>query len=187
MLLSDQDIIYHIEVGKIDISPYESDNLQPSSYDFRLSNQFRILQDNGVIDTRQGCETRLIELPDTGSYVIPPLGFVLGCTLEEFRFGDEIAGRVEGKSSLGRLGLQAHATAGFVDPGFHGQITLELSNVTDLPLRVWPGQLIGQMCFMRLSSKVMRPYGSTALRSRYQGQRGPTESRIGIDTPRGNR
>jgi dCTP deaminase len=155
--------------------------LQPSSIDVRLDRFFRLFDNHryAVIDpsTEQPDLTRLVEVEPDEPFVLHPGEFVLGSTFENVTLPDDVAARLEGKSSLGRLGLLTHSTAGFIDPGFNGHVTLELSNVATLPITLWPGMKIGQMCFFRLSSPAMHPYGSGATGSRYQGQRGPTASR----------
>ena len=155
--------------------------VQPSSVDVRLDRYFRLFDNHKypVIDPAQEQPdlTRLVEVDKDESFVLHPGEFVLGSTYEQVTLPDDIAARVEGKSSLGRLGLLTHATAGFVDPGFNGHVTLELSNVATLPILLWPGMKIGQMCFFRLSSPAEHPYGAAVYGSRYQGQRGPTPSR----------
>ncbi len=155
--------------------------VQPSSVDVRLDRYFRLFDNHkyAVIDPaeEQPELTRLIEVDPAEGFSLHPGEFVLGSTYEQVALPDDIAARLEGKSSLGRLGLLTHSTAGFIDPGFEGHITLELSNVATLPIRLWPGMKIGQLCFFKLSSPAERPYGSGATFSRYRGQRGPTASR----------
>jgi dCTP deaminase len=123
----------------------------------------------------------MVEPTGDGPFILHPGEFVLGSTFETITLGDAIAARLEGKSSLGRLGLLTHSTAGFIDPGFSGHVTLELSNVATLPIKLWPGMKIGQFCFFQLSSPSVEPYGSASYGSRYQGQRGPTPSRSSIN------
>jgi dCTP deaminase len=163
------------------LDPYDPALLQPSSFDVRLDRLFRLFDNHkyAVIDPaeHQPELTRLVETRGDEPFILHPGEFVLGSTYEQVTLPDDIAARLEGKSSLGRLGLLTHSTAGFVDPGFTGHITLELSNVATLPIKLWPGMKIGQLCFFRLSSPAMRPYGSGEYASRYQGQRGPTASR----------
>ena len=155
--------------------------IQPSSIDVRLDRFFRVFNNTKYthIDPRQQQDdlTTLVETVDDQPFVLHPGEFVLGSTFESVNLPDDLAGRREGKSSLGRLGLLTHSTAGFIDPGFTGHITLELSNVANLPITLWPGMKIGQLCLFRLTSPAEHPYGSTAAGSRYQGQRGPTPSR----------
>ncbi len=155
--------------------------IQPSSIDVRLDRYFRLFDNHkyAVIDPseEQPDLTRLVEVETDDSFILHPGEFVLGSTFENVTLPDDVAARVEGKSSLGRLGLLTHATAGFVDPGFDGHVTLELSNVATLPIRLWPGMKIGQLCFFRLTSAAEHPYGSAERGSHYQGQRGPTASR----------
>ncbi len=181
MLLSDRDIIADVEAGRIRLDPWDPSMVQPSSVDVRLDRYFRLF-DNHKYPSIDPAEdqpelTRLIEVPADEPFVLHPGEFVLGSTYEFMGLPDDLAARLEGKSSLGRLGLLTHSTAGFVDPGFTGHVTLELSNVATLPIKLWPGMKIGQLCFFRLSSPSAQPYGSGATGSRYQGQRGPTASR----------
>lgn len=181
MLLSDRDIRAEIASGRVALDPFEPEMVQPSSVDVRLDRRFRLFDNHkyAVIDPAldQSDLTRLVEVPPDEPFVLHPGEFVLGATLELVTLPDDVAARLEGKSSLGRLGLLTHSTAGFIDPGFTGHVTLELSNVATLPITLWPGMKIGQLCFFRLSSPAERPYGHGATGSRYQGQRGPTASR----------
>ena len=181
MLLSDRDIRAELDSGRISLDPYEPGMIQPSSIDVRLDRFFRLFDNHKypVIDPSQDQPdlTRLVEAEGDEPFVLHPGEFVLGSTYESVALPDDVAARLEGKSSLGRLGLLTHSTAGFIDPGFTGHVTLELSNVATLPITLWPGMKIGQMCFFRLSSPSEHPYGSSVYGSRYQGQRGPTASR----------
>ena len=181
MLLSDGDLRKEIEAGRLLLDPWDPDMLQPSSVDVRLDRHFRVFQNSRYthIDPRQQQDelTTPVEPAGDDPFVLHPGEFVLGSTYESVGLPDDLAGRLEGKSSLGRLGLLTHSTAGFIDPGFSGHITLELSNVANLPIRLWPGMKIGQLCIFRLSSPSEHPYGSAVYGSRYQGQRGPTPSR----------
>lgn len=181
MLLSDRDIKAELESGRIGLAPSEPEMVQPSSVDVRLDRYFRLFDNHkyAVIDPseEQPELTRLIEVDPEEGFILHPGEFVLGSTYEQVRLPDDVAARLEGKSSLGRLGLLTHSTAGFIDPGFEGHVTLELSNVATLPIRLWPGMKIGQLCFFRLTSPADRPYGAGATYSRYLGQRGPTASR----------
>ena len=181
MLLSDRDITSEIDAGRIALEPWDPTMLQPSSIDVRLDRYFRVFANHRYthIDPalQQDDLTELVEVADDESFMLHPGEFVLGSTYEVVTLPDDIAARVEGKSSLGRLGLLTHATAGFVDPGFSGHVTLELANVATLPIKLYPGMKIGQFCFFRLSSPSEHPYGSEKYGSRYQGQRGPTPSR----------
>ncbi|NLA64469.1 MAG: dCTP deaminase [Leucobacter sp.] len=181
MLLSDRDIRAELESGRIGLTPSEPEMVQPSSIDVRLDRYFRLFDNHkyAVIDPSQDQPelTRLIEANPEEGFILHPGEFVLGSTYEQVRLPDDVAARLEGKSSLGRLGLLTHSTAGFIDPGFEGHVTLELSNVATLPIRLWPGMKIGQLCFFRLSSPAEHPYGAGATYSRYLGQRGPTASR----------
>ncbi|MDQ4037537.1 MAG: dCTP deaminase [Actinomycetota bacterium] len=181
MLLSDRDIVAEIESGRVALEPYDRDLVQPSSIDVRLDRFFRVFNNSRYthIDpsVRQDELTTLVEPRGEEAFVLHPGEFVLGSTLEVVTLPDDVASRLEGKSSLGRLGLITHSTAGFIDPGFSGHITLELSNVANLPIMLWPGMKIGQLCLIRLSTPAEFPYGSSVYGSRYQGQRGPTASR----------
>ncbi len=181
MVLSDRTIKAEIEAGRIVVDPYDPELVQPSSIDVRVDGSFRVFH-NGrypYIDVRQQMDglTELVH-PDPGEpFILHPGEFVLGQTLERVTLPNDLVARLEGKSSLGRLGLLIHSTAGFVDAGFAGNLTLELSNVANLPITLWPGMKIGQLCLFRLSSAAEFPYGSEKYGSRYQGQRGPTPSR----------
>ena len=181
MLLSDRDIRGEIDAGRVVLEPYEPGMVQPSSVDVRLDRYFRVFENHRYphIDpaTEQPDLTRLVETSGDDPFVLHPGEFVLASTFEVVTLPDDVAARLEGKSSLGRLGLLTHSTAGFIDPGFSGHVTLELSNVATLPIMLWPGMKIGQLCFFRLSSPSEHPYGSARYGSRYQGQRGPTPSR----------
>lgn len=181
MLLSDRDISAQLDAGRIVLDPFDAALIQPSSIDVRLDRYFRLFDNHKYphIDPAQEQPelTRLVEVGAGEAFVLHPGEFVLAATLERVTLPDDVAARVEGKSSLGRLGLLTHATAGFVDPGFTGHVTLELSNVATLPITLWPGMRIGQLCFFQLSSPAEHPYGSSARGSHYQGQRGPTASR----------
>ena len=181
MLLSDRDIRAAIESGRVAIEPYDPAMVQPSSVDVRMDRYFRVFENHRYphIDPaeEQAELTRLVEPDGSDPFILHPGEFVLASTYEVVTLPDDVAARLEGKSSLGRLGLLTHSTAGFIDAGFSGHVTLELSNVATLPIKLWPGMKIGQLCFFRLSSPAEAPYGSGASGSRYQGQRGPTPSR----------
>jgi dCTP deaminase len=181
VLLSDRDIRSEVADGRVRLEPYDPEMIQPSSIDVRIDRYFRLFDNHkyGFIDPAldQPDLTRMVEVEPDEPFVLHPGEFVLGSTYELVTLPDDVAARLEGKSSLGRLGLLTHSTAGFIDPGFSGHVTLELSNVATLPILLWPGMKIGQMCFFRLSSASERPYGAGAAGSRYQGQRGPTASR----------
>ena len=181
MLLSDRDLRAEIKAGRLVIDPYDDSLVQPSSIDVRLDRFFRVFNNHLYthIDPaeQQDDLTAMVEVAEGEAFVLHPGEFVLASTLEVITLGDQLAGRLEGKSSLGRLGLLTHSTAGFIDPGFSGHVTLELSNVANLPIKLWPGMKIGQLCIFRLSSPSEHPYGSAVYGSRYQGQRGPTPSR----------
>jgi dCTP deaminase len=181
VLLSDRDIRVEFAAGRISLEPFESAMVQPSSIDVRLDRFFRLFDNHKYpyIDPSEDQPelTHLVEVDPDRAFILHPGEFVLASTYELVTLPDDIAARLEGKSSLGRLGLLTHSTAGFIDPGFSGHVTLELSNVATLPIKLWPGMKIGQMCFFRLSSPAEKPYGSAEYSSRYQGQRGPTASR----------
>lgn len=181
MLLSDRDIKLELAADRIRLDPFVSEMIQPASVDVRIDRYFRLFDNHKYpyIDPSQDQPelTRLIEAKADEPFILHPGEFVLGSTYESVTLPDDIAARLEGKSSLGRLGLLTHSTAGFVDPGFSGHVTLELSNMATLPIKLWPGMKIGQLCFFRLTSPTERPYGSSEYKSRYQNQRGPTASR----------
>ena len=181
MLLSDRDIKAELGAGRIGLEPLDPAMIQPSSIDVRLDRLFRLFDNHkyAYIDPAEDQPelTHLIETKPDEPFILHPGEFVLGATYEQVTLPDDIAARLEGKSSLGRLGLLTHSTAGFIDPGFSGHVTLELSNVATLPIKLWPGMKIGQLCFFQLSSPAEKPYGSSEYGSRYQGQRGPTASR----------
>ena len=183
MILSDRTIREEITAGRIVIDPYDERLVQPSSIDVRISHLFRVFRNHtsAVIDVKadQASLTELVEMPEDGSeaFMLHPGEFVLGSTLERVAVPDDLVGRVEGKSSLGRLGLLIHSTAGFIDAGFDGHITLELANVASLPITLYPGMKIGQVSFMRMTTPAEHPYGAGAPGSKYQGQRGVTVAR----------
>ena len=181
MLLSDGDIKAEISSGRVGIEPFEPAMVQPSSVDVRLDRFFRVFENHKYSEIDPSIEqaelTRELEVAADEHFILHPGEFVLASTYEVITLPDDIAGRLEGKSSLGRLGLLTHSTAGFIDPGFSGHITLELSNVANLPVKLFPGMKIGQLCLIKLSSPAEHPYGSAVYGSRYQGQRGPTPSK----------
>lgn len=180
MLLSDRDIRAQLEAGRVLLDPSDPAMIQPSSVDVRIDRYFRLFDNHKYpfIDPAEAQPelTRLVEVDPDEPFILHPGEFVLASTFEVVTLPDDVAARLEGKSSLGRLGLLTHSTAGFIDPGFSGHVTLELSNVATLPIKLWPGMKIGQLCFFQLSSPAERPYGSAVYGSRYQGQRGPTAS-----------
>jgi dCTP deaminase len=181
MVLSDRTIRRLLAEGRILIDPYDPSLLQPSSVDVRVDRYFRVFHNARYpyIDVREPQEelTELVEIEDDTPFILHPGEFVLGSTLERLRLPDDLVARLEGKSSLGRLGLLIHSTAGFIDPGWDGHVTLELSNVANLPITIYHGMKIGQVSFVQLSEPAESPYGSDGLGSKYQGQRGPTPSR----------
>ena len=182
MVLSDRSITRLIDEGRIVIDPYDAALMQPASLDVRVDRFFRVFRNNRYpfIDVKREQEglTELVEVDDGDPFILHPGEFVLGSTLERVQLPDDLVARLEGKSSLGRLGLLIHSTAGFIDPGFDGHVTLELSNVANLPITIYPGMKIGQISFFRLSSPAEVPYGAEGSRGKYQGQRGPTPSRF---------
>ena len=181
MILSDRSIRKALESGRIVIDPLEEGAVQPSSVDLRLGSSFRVFRNHtlGHIDVKQDLSdlTTLLKADPDDPFILHPGEFVLGATLERVRLADDLVARLEGKSSLGRLGLLIHSTAGFVDPGFDGQLTLELSNVANLPITLYPGMRIGQISFQEMTSPADTPYGSGELGSKYHGQQGPVPSR----------
>ncbi|MDA3039906.1 MAG: dCTP deaminase [Actinomycetota bacterium] len=181
MILSDRTIKEEIAAGRIIIEPYEDAAVQPSSVDLRLDKYFRVFRNHTLshIDVKQNLEelTELVEAADEDPFILHPGEFVLGSTAERVAIPADLVGRIEGKSSLGRLGLLIHTTAGFVDAGWDGQLTLEFSNVASLPITLYPGMKIGQISFIRMTTEADKPYGTSELGSKYQGQRGPRPSR----------
>ena len=189
MVLSDGDIRAEIEAGRIVLEPYVPEAVQPSSVDLHLDNRFRVFRNSRYpyIDVREEQPelTELVEIRDDEPFILHPGEFVLGSTLERVELPNDLVARLEGKSSLGRLGLLIHSTAGYVDPGWEGNLTLELSNVANLPITLYDGMKIGQISFQRLSSPVEMAYGDSRLGSRYRGQRDPTASLYHRDFERG--
>jgi dCTP deaminase len=189
MILSDRDIRAEIEAGRIVVDPYLPDAVQPSSIDLHLGNRFRVFRNNrtAVIDPRadQPELTELVEITGDEPFILHPGEFVLGATFERVALPDDLVARLEGRSSLGRLGLMIHSTAGYVDPGWEGTLTLELSNAANLPIKLYDGMKIGQISFQRLSSPAETPYGDARIGSRYRGQTDPTASRYHADFERG--
>jgi dCTP deaminase len=181
VLLSDRDLRKALDEGQLGLDPFDEAMIQPSSIDVRLDRYFRVFANHRYthIDPaeQQDDLTEMVEPKGDEPFILHPGEFVLGSTLEVISLGDSLASRLEGKSSLGRLGLLTHSTAGFIDPGFSGHVTLELSNVANLPIKLYPGMKIGQICVIQLSSPSEHPYGSSVYGSRYQDQRGPTPSR----------
>jgi dCTP deaminase len=170
-----------IEAGRIVIEPFDERCIQPSSIDVKIGNLFRVFRNHtaAVIDVKQRQEdlTELVTIAEDGVFMLHPGEFVLGSTLERVAVPDDLVARIDGKSSLGRLGLIIHSTAGFIDPGFDGHITLELTNIATLPITLYPGMKVGQVSFVQMTTPAEHPYGSGARGSKYQGQRGPTPSR----------
>jgi dCTP deaminase len=187
MVLSDVTIREELERGGIVIDPLGEDCIQPSSVDLHVDRYFRVFRNDTTpfIDPKAAQEdlTELVEVADDGSFILHPGEFVLGSTLERVALGSDLVARLEGKSSLGRLGLLIHSTAGFVDAGWDGHLTLELSNVANLPIAIYPGMKIGQISFLRMSTAAAEPYGSQSTASKYKGQEGPTPSRYYLNFP----
>ena len=181
MILSDRTIREEVEAGRIVIEPFDPSCVQPSSVDLHIDRFFRVFRNHtmGHIDVKQNLEdlTELVEIGPDDTFMLHPGEFALGSTLERVGVPDDLVARVEGKSSLGRLGLVIHSTAGFIDAGFDGHVTLELANLANLPITLYPGMKIGQVSFIRMTSPAEKPYGQGAKGSKYQGQRGPTPSR----------
>lgn len=183
MIISDKDIKNKIKNGEIKVEPFKLENLQPSSFDLELSEEVRVFDNwnQGEIDVRQKEDvSRVVKIKKTG-FVLHPGEFILGSTAEEVTLPLDIAAKLEGRSSLGRLGLIVHATAGYVDPGFSGWLTFEIANISRLPIRMYAGMRIAQIVFYKMTSKVENAYGSKKLKSKYQGQKGPTASKHWID------
>jgi dCTP deaminase len=182
MILSDVTIRQEVAAGRIVIDPFDEACVQPSSVDLHVDSQFRVFANSRYpyIDVKLEMPdlTELVEVAEGEPFILHPGEFVLGSTLERVAIPDDMVARLEGKSSLGRLGLLIHSTAGYVDPGWDGYLTLELSNVANLPITIYPGMKIGQISFFRLTTTAQAPYGSKGTRSKYQGQRGPTASRF---------
>ena len=185
MILSDHTLREEVASGRILINPFVPENVQPSSIDLTGDRYFRVFRNHTarVIDVKENQEnlTQLIEVDPDDCFILHPGEFVLGATVERIGVPDDLVARIEGKSSLGRLGLLIHSTAGFIDPGFDGHITLELANVANLPITIYPGMKIGQVSFLRMTTPADNPYGSAAVGSKYQGQRGPTPSRYYVN------
>jgi dCTP deaminase len=181
VILSDRSIKEELAAGRIVIEPLDESYIQPSSVDLTIDRYFRVFRNHtlGTIDVKEDMEnlTELVEIGDDDVFILHPGEFVLGSTAERVALPNDLVARLEGKSSLGRLGLLIHSTAGFVDAGWDGHLTLELSNVANLPITLYPGMKIGQISFLRMTSEADNPYGSKAAGSKYQGQRGPTPSR----------
>jgi dCTP deaminase len=181
VILSDRTIRAELESGRIIIEPLGEGCIQPSSVDLHVDRFFRVFRNHtmGHIDVKQDLEdlTELVEIGEDDAFMLHPGEFVLGSTLERVALPDDLVARLEGKSSLGRLGLLIHSTAGFVDAGWDGHLTLELSNVANLPITLYPGMKIGQISFLQMTTPADQPYGTGALGSKYKGQRGPTPSR----------
>jgi len=181
VILSDRDLLAEINKGSIIIEPFDPACVQPSSIDVKVSNLFRVFRNHSaaVLDVKKDLTDlmELVEVPEGEAFMLHPGEFALGSTLERVGVPNNLVARVEGKSSLGRLGLVIHSTAGFIDAGFDGHVTLELANLANLPITLYPGMKIGQISFITMTSPAEKPYGLGAHGSKYQGQRGPTPSR----------
>ncbi len=181
MILSDRTLREELESGRIEIDPLGDGAIQPSSVDLRIDRHFRVFRNHteGYIDVRKNMDalTEPVEIESNGVFILHPGEFVLGSTLERVRVPNNLVARLEGKSSLGRLGLLIHSTAGFVDAGWNGRLTLELSNVATLPITLYAGMKIGQISFIRMTTPADHPYGSPETGSKYQNQTGPVPSR----------
>jgi dCTP deaminase len=188
VVLSDRSIREAIAAGRIRLDPYDSSLVQPASIDVRCDRRFRVFRNSryGFTDVKQPMPdlTELVEAEGDAPFILHPGEFVLGATVERITLGDDLVARLEGKSSLGRLGLQVHSTAGFIDPGFDGHVTLELANVSNLPITLYAGMKVGQVSFLQMTTPAERPYGSGGLGSKYQGQVGPTPSEYWRNFPR---
>ncbi len=188
MILSDRSIREALADGSIVIDPLLEGGIQPSSVDLRVDRFFRVFRNDTTpyIDPKRDQEdlTELVEVAEDGAFILHPGEFVLGSTLERVKLPDDVVARLEGKSSLGRLGLLIHSTAGFVDASWDGHLTLELSNVANLPIAIYPGMRIGQISFLRMTTAAEAPYGSASTGSKYQGQKGPTPSRYYLNFER---
>jgi len=188
VVLSDRSIRRALAAGRIRLEPFDEGLIQPASIDVRCDRRFRVFRNSryGFIDVRVEMPelTELVEAADGEPFILHPGEFVLGSTLERITLPDDLVARLEGKSSLGRLGLLIHSTAGFIDPGWDGHVTLELSNVANLPITIYHSMKIGQISFMQMTEPAASPYGSSSLGSKYQGQRGPTPSRYWQNFPR---
>jgi dCTP deaminase len=188
MILSDRTILEEIKAGRIVIEPFDEDAVQPSSVDLRVDRYFRVFRNDTTpfIDPKLPQEdlTELVEVPMDSRFILHPGELVLASTYERVAIAGDLAARLDGKSSLGRMGLLIHSTAGWADPGWDGHLTLELSNVANLPIAIYPGMKIGQISFLRMSTAAQHPYGSEGTGSKYQGQRGPTPSRYYLNFER---
>jgi len=181
VILSDVTIRKELASGRIVIDPVNEADVQPSSVDLHIDKFFRVFRNDTTpfINPKEPQEdlTELVEIDDEHPFILHPGEFVLGSVLERVSLPDDVVARLEGKSGLGRLGLLIHSTAGFVDAGWDGHLTLELSNVANLPIAIYAGMKIGQISFLQMTSPADNVYGSENADSKYQGQRGPTPSR----------
>lgn len=183
MILADREILAQVKQGRIKITPFDLQAVQPSTVDLHLDNEVRVFDcwECGIVDVKEKVDpSRLVKIKKDG-FVVHPGEFLLGATTEKITLPDDLAAKLEGRSSLGRLGLIIHATAGYVDPGFSGWLTFEISNLSRLPIKIYAGVRIAQVCFFQMTSSVLHPYGSKHIGSKYQGQKGPTASRLWMD------
>lgn len=182
MTLSDRDILTEIKSGRLVIKPFKMDHLQPSSVDLLLGYEFKIFRNTRkpFLDIKEPVYDYMedLKIAKHDRIILHPGEFILGSSIEYIKIPNDLIGRLDGKSSLGRLGLVIHATAGFFDPGFEGQATYEISNLSNMPIAIYGGIKIAQMSFHKLSSPVLNPYGTKKLNSKYKGQRGPTPSKM---------
>lgn len=185
MVLSDRSIKEEIDKGRVVVSPLDRDDIQPASIDLHLDRKVLTFTNSRqpFIDVKESLEdlTEMLEIPEDSPFILHPGEFVLGSTVEHIELPEDLVARLEGKSSLGRIGLVIHSTAGFVDPGWKGHLTLELSNLARLPITLYYGMKIGQISFLRLTTPADRLYGSESLGSKYQGQTEPTPTRFHQD------
>ncbi len=182
MVLSDDDIKKEVKKGHIGIDPYDEKSVQPSSYDLHLDCKFLLFKNYklGVYDVKEKNDiNELVDVSSDGFFIIHPGEFILGSTLEKVSIPANLVSRIEGKSSIGRIGLIVHATAGYVDPGFSGNLTLEMTNLLNIPIKIYPGMKIAQLAFFEMKSTPSRLYGDSG--NKYKGQEGPTQSRIWKD------
>lgn len=186
MILSDRDILNRIKGGDLKIEPFYSRAVQPSTVDLRLDDKIRVFDNWEVemVDVKKKDDPSRVVKVEKSGFVVHPGEFLLGATQEKITLPDNLAAKLEGRSSIGRLGLIIHATAGYVDPGFSGWLTFEISNISRLPIKIYPGMKIAQLCFFQMSSPVRHLYGSKQTNNKYQGQKGPTSSRVYLDFKR---
>ena len=184
MILSDIDIKKEIKSGRLRITPFDKNSIQPASLDVKMGSEFRIFKNTqkAFLDVKEPADDYMefIKIPNGKPLIVHPGEFLLGTTIEKIKLPNDLVGQLNGRSSLGRIGIIVHATAGFIDPGFEGYITLEMTNLANIPIMLYPGMRIGQIAFTRMSSAAEKPYGPSR-GSKYSGQVGPTISRIWKD------